>query len=91
VWTEVESPDHVEGDLAVKPEALKPDRGDLVAALIEGTNLCSASAIGINRRGREIGGAQLTDCAVVEAILCRGEEDKGAVAPPCCPSLFEYS
>jgi hypothetical protein len=46
VWTEVERPNHVERDLAVEPEALKPDRGDLVAALIEGTNLCSAPQLG---------------------------------------------
>ena len=41
VWAEVERPDHVEGDLAIKTEALEPDRGDLVAALVEGTDLCS--------------------------------------------------
>ncbi len=39
VWTEVESPDHVEGDLTVKPEALEPDRADLFAVLVEGTDL----------------------------------------------------
>jgi hypothetical protein len=42
VWTEVERSDHVEGDLAVKPEALEPDRGNFFATLVEGTNLCSA-------------------------------------------------
>jgi hypothetical protein len=42
VWTEVKRSDHVEGDLAVKPEALEPDRGDFIATLVEGTNLCSA-------------------------------------------------
>lgn len=42
VWTEVERSDHIEGDLTVKPEALEPDRGDFIAALVEGTNLCSA-------------------------------------------------
>ena len=48
VWTEVERPDHVEGDLAVKPEALEPNRGNFLAALVEGTNLCSAK-----REGRQ--------------------------------------
>ena len=50
VWTEVERSDHVESDLAVKPEALEPDRGDFLAALVEGTNLCSA-----RRRERILG------------------------------------
>jgi hypothetical protein len=49
VWTEVERPDHVEGDLAIKTEALEPDRGDLVATLVEGTDLCSVQ--NINRGG----------------------------------------
>jgi hypothetical protein len=59
VCTEVERPEHFKGDLAVKAEALKPDRGDVVAALVEGTNLYSVrrkDAIGINGRLGEIGG-----------------------------------
>ena len=74
VWTEVERSDYVEGDLAVKPEALEPDRGDFIAALIEGTNLCSAQRkerilgpIDVER----IGEAGLTDCADEGAILKR--------------------
>ena len=39
VRAEVERPDDVEGDLAVETETLKADGSDLVATLVEGTNL----------------------------------------------------
>jgi hypothetical protein len=77
VWTEVERSDHVEGDLAVKPEALEPDRGDFLTALVEGTNLCS-----VQRKERilgsvdveRIGEVRLTDCAdEEEAMMLRWE------------------
>lgn len=42
VWTQVERSDHIEGDLAVEPEALESDCGDFLAALVEGTDLCLA-------------------------------------------------
>jgi len=46
VRTEVERPDDVEGHLAVETETLKADGRDLVAILVEGTNL-SLNHIGI--------------------------------------------
>lgn len=39
VGTKVEGADDIEGDLAVKAEALKADSGDLVAILVDGLNL----------------------------------------------------
>lgn len=73
VWTEVERSDDVEGDLTVKAKALEPDRGDFVAALVECTDLYSdgtqGAHIGINRWGRKIGEAGLTDCGDEEAML----------------------
>jgi len=68
VWAEVERPDHVEGDLAIKTEALEPDRGDLVAALVEGTDLCSVQ-LRLSTGEREIGGTRLTECTDDEAML----------------------
>lgn len=70
VCAEVEGSDHVEGDLAVKPEALETDRGDFFAALVEGTNLCARRVYWVNRLGREIGEVGLTDCADEEAMVC---------------------
>jgi hypothetical protein len=74
MWTEVERSGHVEGDLAVKPEALEPDSGDFFAALVEGTNLCSAQrkerVLGSIDEER-IGEAGLTDCGDEEAMLRR--------------------
>jgi hypothetical protein len=52
VRAEVERPDHVEVDLAVKPKTLEADRRDLVAVLVEGTDLLFN--IGIDR-GEEKG------------------------------------
>ncbi len=73
VWTEVQRSDHVEGDLAVKPEALEPDRGDFFAGLVQGTNLCSAQRLGsIGVEG--IGEAGLTDCGDEEAMLIWEQE-----------------
>lgn len=64
VWAEVERSDNVEGDLAVKPKALEPDRCDFIAGLVEGTNLCSAQRkVGINRE--RIGEVRLTGCAML--------------------------
>jgi hypothetical protein len=72
VWAEVERSDHVEGDLAVKPEALEPDRGNFFSSLVEGTNLCSTQrkerilgSIDVERTGE----AGLTDFADEEAML----------------------
>jgi hypothetical protein len=93
VWTEVERSDHVEGNLAVKPEALEPNRGNFLAALVEGTNLSSAKRKGRqylglidgerNRRGR-------TDRlwrrrGHVEMIMGVGEEKGGSCS--CAPLL----
>jgi hypothetical protein len=74
MWTEVERSGHIEGDLAVKPEALEPDSGDFFAALVEGTNLCSVQCkervLGSIDEER-IGEAGLTDCGDEEAMLRR--------------------
>lgn len=66
VWTEVKRSDHVEGDLAVKPEALEPDRCDFFAALVEGPDLRNRAA---SIDGERIGETGLTDCADEEAML----------------------
>jgi hypothetical protein len=89
VWTEVEGSDHVEGDLAVKPEALEADRGNFFAALVEGTNLRSAqrkerifilgSIWGEDRRGMTNGLCGRR--GHIEMGMGVGWE-KGAVAPP---------
>lgn len=65
VRAEVERPDHVERDLAVKTKTLEADRRDLVAVLVEGTNLYSTLGL---RGGRERR-ARLTDWAVEVVIL----------------------
>ena len=72
VWTEVERSDHVEGNLAVKPEALEPDRVDFIAALVEGTDLCSEQRkkrILGSIDGEKTGEVGLTDCGDDEAML----------------------
>jgi hypothetical protein len=87
VWTEVERSDHVEGDLAVKPEALEPNRGDFFAALVEGTNLCSAHHIGINRWERNRGGR--TNSLWRRRGHVVGEERRrGQLRPPVYRSPF---
>ena len=94
VWTEVESSDHVEGNLAVKAEALEPDRGDLFAALVEGTNLCSVQrkeyTLGSIDRESDRRGRTDRMCGRrghIEMGMGEGEE-KGAVAPPCYSLAF---
>lgn len=39
MWAEVERSDDVEEDLAVETKPLKADGSDLIATLVEGTNL----------------------------------------------------
>jgi hypothetical protein len=89
VWTEVERSDHVEGDLAVKPEALETDRGDFFAALVEGSNLCSVQRkehISGSTNGERIGRAVLTDCGDGDGeVMLRDDGERScsqAVRPP---------
>jgi hypothetical protein len=91
VWTEVERSDHVEGDLAVKPEALEPDRGDFFAGLVEGTNLCSAH-IGINRCGENRRGRTDGLCGRsghVKTGMGVGEEKGTVLRPPVIARLLK--
>jgi len=96
VWTEVERSDHIEGDLAVKAKALEPDRGDFLAALVEGTNLCS-----VQRKERisgSIDGERIREAGTDRLRGRRGHvrmemgegQEKGAVQlrPPCYRSPF---
>ena len=71
VRTEVERPDDVEGHLAVETEPLEADGRDLVAVLVEGTNL-SLNHIGITL-GRE---GRLT-VFTEEGVMVCGRSEKG--------------